>query len=501
MYMIEYDELSAGQYTNFRYQVMKTLWGENTRGYLDSDVTPSIGTGFDMRANVFDFKIIAQHVLGTAYDEVLAVDIYNRAVNLAYSAGQGGRLRANMNEILEDYAAANPGYDGPLQFAFSTQAAIKATLADLGSDEESILTWSDIDVPSSQERAVLFSLAFEGVDLDDILMAMIEDFNRAETWYLIRYATNDGTGSAERSEIARRRYIQSDLFELYNDPDSIGYEEARAVALSYGSHRGSILSYESQYSPAGAEKADAAGTSTISDNLQGAIGSIVRNFGASAGHLDEVLYVRGASPNIRGDGTNFDSAANDDDLLVGDRRSNRMLGEQGNDLLLGLAGNDDLVGSIGQDRLYGGAGDDTLTGGAGADRLFGEAGGDTLAGDAGNDSIRGGAGDDRVNAGDGNDIVFGDAGNDVLIGGAGLNRLDGGDGDDTITGGNMTDRIAGGSGRDSLMGGLGDDQIDGGADADRIDGSTGNDRILGGAGNDALKAGDGNDTVFGGSGN
>ncbi|MET3778365.1 Ca2+-binding RTX toxin-like protein, partial [Rhizobium alvei] len=526
MYIIEYDELSAGQYTDFRYQLMKTVWGDNKRGFVNPSDAPAIGTGFDMRTSVFDFKIIAQHVLGAAYDEVLAVEIYNLAINRAYSVGQDGQLRNRMNAVLEDWAAANPDYDGPLKFEFSTQAAIKATLADLGGSAESILSWADIDVPNSQERAVLFSLAFEGVDLDNILMAMIDSFNRVETWYLIRYESNDGEDSAEGIAIARRRYIQSDLFELYNDPDQISYEEARAVALSYSSHRSRILSYESSYAPGSVEKADAAGTSTISDHLQGAIGSILDNFGASAEGLEEVLYVRGTSPNIRGDGTNFDSAANDDDLLVGDRRDNRMLGEQGNDLLLGLAGNDDLLGAAGKDRLYGGDGNDTLTGGAGADHLFGETGNDTLTGDAGNDRIlggsgadkvdgstgsdnlRGGAGNDELTAGEGNDTVFGDAGNDIILGGAGLNRLNGGDGDDTITGGNETDRISGGAGRDSLMGGLGDDQIDGGADADNIDasagsdtvfGDAGNDIILGGAGLNRLDGGDGDDTITGGN--
>jgi hypothetical protein len=408
MAFITYDELNQGApYENFRFDVMTQVWGAAQQPFVDLDLTPHIGTGFDMRAAFEAFQVIAEGVLGADYSDTIARLLWDGAIVGPYADDTDEALRTRLNTILADNGIART-------FEFTGTGAMQDVLAILGNDAENRLTFGDVNMPYSQERAAIFSVAFEGVDIDDILQAALIDGDRFATWFQIRYATNDdeGDNAAERALTAQRRYIQSDVFELYNDPGNTAYAEAFDVAQGYQDFRDFILLYEDLYDPSAKGKASAAAgtdlSGTINDQLQPAITAITRQLGIKTGHLDEVLYVRGEASDLNGDGTAYDSRRNDDDLLVGDSRGNILRGTQGNDALVGLAGNDDLVGGLGSDRLYGGLGNDLLIGFDGADRMEGGDGADRLEGGAGNDRLDGGGGLDRLIGGGGNDTyVFG----------------------------------------------------------------------------------------------
>ena len=122
-------------------------------------------------------------------------------------------------------------------------------------------------------------------------------------------------------------------------------------------------------------------------------------------------------------GTIFGTPNND--LLVGNKKTNFILASGGNDFVnpgggkdyvFGEAGNDILNGDRGADVLNGGAGGDVLNGGSGRDTLLGEAGNDILNGDRGADLLRGGSDQDIISGGGGNDLIFGGTGNDALFG-------------------------------------------------------------------------------------
>jgi Ca2+-binding RTX toxin-like protein len=391
---------------------------------------------------------------------------------------------------------------------------MKTVLNGLGTTQtaEGELTWSDQNIPVSEERAVVFSIAYEGVDISNILDAMLSidpstPPDRFKAWFEIRYDSNNASeaSAAELHATAERRYIQSDLFELYNDPKHVGYAEAFDVARRYQQNRHTILAYEHQYNPnaaggalSGAEAANGTG-GNINDALQPAIAAITKHFGVATGHLDEVLYVRGASPNLTGDNSGFDSARNDDDLLIGDSEDNTITGNVGNDVILGLGGNDDLTGGADNDQLYGHSGNDFLKGALGKDKLDGGADDDRLDGGDGNDWLYGNAGKDKLNGGEGNNTLLGGNGDDQLVAGSGTDKMNAGYGDDTADGGGGNDSIKGLDGKDKLTGGAGNDTLDGGNDADRLSGGAGSDRLNGGGGTDVLVGGDGNDTYILGS--
>lgn len=85
---------------------------------------------------------------------------------------------------------------------------------------------------------------------------------------------------------------------------------------------------------------------------------------------------------------------NNDDVIVGGDKRERIYGRDGDDLIFGGDGNDDLIGGEGNDVLYGGTGNDYLIGGQGNDELRGGNGNDVLIGDWGHNTLYGGAGDD-----------------------------------------------------------------------------------------------------------
>jgi Ca2+-binding RTX toxin-like protein len=503
MAFIEYDDLNEGaQYNTFRFGVMKAVWGAQKNPYLDIHKDATIGTDLDMTVSSADLRTIAEAVLGTV-DRATLDDLW-AAVNQSYKSDAA--LRNALDGVLGDH-----GIGG--HFTFADEQHMKQALNGLSTtiSAESQLTWSDQDLPFSEERAVVFSIAYEGVDVGNILDAMLSldsetPPNRFNAWFEIRYDSNndDDAGKAERAATAQRRYVQSDIFELYNDPKNVGYDEAFDVATRYRQNRHAILAYEHKYdpdAPGGAQRANGLGAigGNINDALQPAIAAITKHFGIATGHLDEVLYVSGGSHDLDGDGSGFDSKKNDDDLLIGDSEDNAISGDVGNDAILGLGGNDDLVGGAGNDRLYGHSGNDVLAGGAGRDKADGGAGNDRLVGGDGNDWLYGNAGKDRLDGGAGNDTLLGGNDDDQVTGGGGKDRINAGYGNDTVDGGGSGDRILGFDGKDRLDGGAGNDTIDGGNDNDRLTGGGGNDHLDGGGGTDTLIGGAGNDTYVLGS--
>jgi len=119
---------------------------------------------------------------------------------------------------------------------------------------------------------------------------------------------------------------------------------------------------------------------------------------------------------------------NDDDVILGGRRSQTFESLNGDD------------------KVKAGRGDDVVKGGKGNDKLFGEGNEDILFGDANNDLLDGGWGNDRLIGGLGDDSLFGGLGDDTLIGGSGRDVLIGastaGDGfreKDVLVGGTKAD--------------------------------------------------------------
>ena len=389
------------------------------------------------------------------------------------------------------------------------------------------------------------------------LLTALENDNRAEAWFEIRYNSNGG--STRSRGIANRRYAESDLFGLY-DSGSFTPDEAKEIMRMYTKHRPAIIEYEKDYSP----------TFPITDEIWDAKDYLETNFAQGVTIDGEVIVGAGLSTYAYKEGTK-----------VNDEGKNALIGTANNDLIFGEKGNDTFYSGAGNDVIYGGEGNDKIKGGEGNDYIEGGAGNDIYyinAGD-GTDTIEDKEGDNRVIVNDreiklllkqadgsyknpdgaikaaieDTDLVIYDAvtGAKIAIlnenfqdGDFGIHLLDSpvtpdttntilGDlapvdfdpntaGEQTLTDalGNIitdpekpapdtddefydsagNDRIEGGGGNDTIYASRGgEDWILGGSGRDAISSMSGNDIAEGNAGADAIMGGTGDDKVFGGN--
>ena len=173
----------------------------------------------------------------------------------------------------------------------------------------------------------------------------------------------------------------------------------------------------------------------------------------------------------------------------------------GNDILLGNKKANKINGNLGNDTINGGRGRDTAQFSGRANTINLKTTKRQNTGD-GNDRL---ISIENVDAGGNNDIVIGNdiantlkgqSGNDTLYGHSGKDRLKGGSGNDRLYGGNKNDKLYGQSGNDYLTGGAGKDKLYGGSSNDELIGGSGNDLLEGGTGSDILTGGKGKDTFI-----
>jgi hypothetical protein len=412
MAVIQYDLLANPEnaYSEFRYGLFTELFGTHFQPYVDDDGRPRIGAAIDL---VTFMPSAASAILGG----FLGTSLLNQlqaVVNLPYSAGDSALLRSRLDQVLQNFGGRPTGM--PTVFEFTTDAQAKSVLSDaLSSIESSLGSANNVGIPLSQERAVVASLAHEGYGVGNILNDMTLDLDRTEPWFEMRYIN----GERPTDEAAAARFYQSAIFELYNDPGNVGADEAKDVGRAYTAHRATALAYEDAFDPQaiGMGAVQLGGREQISSILQPAIAAIAAHYFAEVAHADELLFVSADGGTLKGDDAadGFNSAKNDEDLMVGSAVADTMSGGVAGDVLLGLAGNDRLTGDAGNDNLYGGEGADTLLGGSGNDKLWGGGGGDLLKGGKGKDTYILGGNDERDPDNGGNPGIVGAANTDRIV--------------------------------------------------------------------------------------
>lgn len=107
-----------------------------------------------------------------------------------------------------------------------------------------------LNMPMSDERVALVSLTYNrGVGAlagnagrnvpEHPIMDAIRDGDRAESWFQMRY---NCWGSRDDMEggLRKRRFAESQVFGLYDDPGNVGVDEARSVYRTFQLHRTEI---------------------------------------------------------------------------------------------------------------------------------------------------------------------------------------------------------------------------------------------------------------------
>ena len=387
MGVIAYDLLTtpSNAYPDFRYDLFVDLFGRHFRPFVDEDGVPRIGP--DISLSTFLFSATTA-IIGAPAPSGLIAEL-QAVVGMAYAPGDSTPLQNQLNAVMVSWGQRTEQPDFPQLFEFVNDAQVMTVLADaVAGIERSLNVWRDVPFQLSEERAVLVSLAFEGYNLSTIMDALVLDGNRPDPWLDIRYISASNTSPT--TEEAAQRYYRSAVFELYNDPANVSFEEAADVGRAYSSRRDTILAYEARFDPEtmGMGAPVEGGRDGIATFLQPAITAVAQFYSAEVAHADELIFLDGETTVFDGDdpADGFNSAKNDEDLIVGSTAADTVSGGEAGDVLLGRAGDDSLTGDAGNDNLYGGEGADTLIGGNGSDKLWGGGDSDLLRGGKGNDS-------------------------------------------------------------------------------------------------------------------
>jgi GH24 family phage-related lysozyme (muramidase) len=335
---------NSSTYETRVFDLLVLLEGKTNAPYVDAVGVPTIGIGYNLR---FNLDPVLRAIVGPGHWSATLYDRIKTQIDKSYASGDNALLRANLDQVMANWHDKRDA-DVPSTFRFATDGEISEVLQAIAPNYDSIIDDWLSGIPESQERAALFSLTWNAPSLlGPKLKTAIETGNRAEAWYEIRYNSN----GIALSGIANRRYVEAEEFGLYDDPASVSHAEAVKIGRMLASHHEKILAYEDLYDPdaAGQIKGIAA-IDRIDVEARAAIDVLRTRYGLDpALPIEELLAASGALPDVAGDGTTQDAAANDADLLLGTGQSNRLSGGTGQDVLIGLGGADILLGGKGAD--------------------------------------------------------------------------------------------------------------------------------------------------------
>lgn len=343
--MLNWNEITGKKaYSEERAELLVLLEGSTLTPYVDSVGDPTIGIGFNL---VYNLEPVLRVIVGARNWSNTLLQKLEAEVDKSYTPNTSSSLIANLNKVMSDWHDKRDS-DVPGTFSFRNEAQVARALDALAPSYDGKIDKWLAGIPESEERAALFSLCWNGPSLlGPKLKAAIEDGNRAEAWYEIRYNSN-GNGIAG---LANRRYVEAETFGLFDHDGGATFKAAIKTGQMLANHHQAVLSYEDRYDPVTAgEIKGVDGIEAINDEMAPAIRAALKAIGLAAKtHIEELLAAGPGRSGLSGDGTSYDSARNDDDLILGSKGKNALSGNGGADILAGLRGADTLAGGGGAD--------------------------------------------------------------------------------------------------------------------------------------------------------
>jgi GH24 family phage-related lysozyme (muramidase) len=183
----------------------------------------------------------------------------NNNVQLWTNAGLFGTLAAGQQQLLRDIDAARTT-------AAKTRIALgsrnTANALTLTHDQARALLRQtypryegpadDLDMPLSQERVAFVSLTYNrspGIvrrTMGDFYQAIC-DGDRAEAWFQIRYNALGDQNPVHVNGVAKRRYLESQVFGLYDNPSGVSIQDAFNAFKMLQRHRTAIEAHEERF--------------------------------------------------------------------------------------------------------------------------------------------------------------------------------------------------------------------------------------------------------------
>jgi Ca2+-binding RTX toxin-like protein len=280
----------------------------------------------------------------------------------------------------------------------------------------------NVPPPNSAEALALASLFYNTHSLlGPRLRAALQNGNRAQVWYQIRYQSNAGgiatPGNSFYEGIAKRRDYESQVFNLSSSTDSIAQAYQNYEMLT--ENRAQIISYEHAFGEAPGQPAampdeiqaadfDYKLSTVLTSPVSQAVQNLVQTFNADAEVIAQNINSTYAylSPKVNVSTDLQGTIANDfnvgsTDILLAPSQSdltaffasgtqkdvNAGAADPGvdNHIVIGVTDGDTLTGGVGGDIIIAGAGNETLNAGTGSETLIGGQGNDLLNGNSGVD--------------------------------------------------------------------------------------------------------------------
>lgn len=262
-------------YTAQRFNFIKTVEGNSSWPYIDTEGIATIGIGFNLRIiknrnKVFEILGINPNdsrlsVAGQAkelgyYNEIINILMKSYPKNLSGAAldQANANLQAALDDVMQrrynDTLITIPDKENVFGL---TDAEMRAVFDFIMPIYENKVNGWVINIPDSKERIALESLAYNTKDgkkslLGNKLKDAIVGGNRAEAWYEICY-NSIGNGLPG---IANRRYKEAAMFSLYSDPSTTTEAEAKEIMRMYSRHevleqdvKKQIDTYETKFPP------------------------------------------------------------------------------------------------------------------------------------------------------------------------------------------------------------------------------------------------------------
>lgn len=310
----------AGSFLDNLYRFIKPLESDKMKQMLGLelvDKNPTIGVGYDLVKGTTSEINAILHVMGFSDEAIrntsrpaspaaaMDWDYLTRIKAEFHKGGDIGRI----NDIMKDrWQQADKDFlklIGPnlrKSFRFNDDAEIKsvfneAWLSYKGELERKIPQFA-MEPQSATSREILTMSSFVwnggGGLLGPKLREALSAGNRAEAWFEVRYNSNSGdSADSVGPGLQKRRYFESEVFGLYNNPADVSLAEATSVLQMLSKDRVGIMKYEHRWGlppdglkatdplKSGANSIDAANT-----DYQGLMGS---GFSSSIKTLDAEL--------------------------------------------------------------------------------------------------------------------------------------------------------------------------------------------------------------------
>lgn len=362
--------LSQTQYNLALYQILLMLEESGTpktEAYTDDKGIPTIGVGINLRTghiapvlqyafNIVDPGLTAK--LQTVVNRTWAPNLHGAAAK---------PLNDQLNRVMSEYRNTHP--DAPATFSLTVDqigTVFNALVSDFDKSVNDFLArYHAAALGPSLEKLALVSLGWNspGVLLGKGLGMALAAGNRAEAWYEIRYGSNGGTPSGG---VAKRRYMESNLFGLYDGINPTD-EEAKQTYAMLTEHRAGIQSDEATWSRVYLAVANSDYTTlrTNMEKAQSGLGTVL-----PSGQVPTLQQALKPAADILiseyGQGQTF-SVLN---IFMAQPKASEIgrPSDVAPDLIIGDTGNDTLTGGAGDDVLVDGGGNNTFKGGAGKDK-------------------------------------------------------------------------------------------------------------------------------------